>query len=303
MRLDMLRRPLIYLLAIVFSFYVLSASGCGMAGGLVKAISPAKASPKKRVLVLPLEDKAGLDPGISEKINADFISRLRGNTQLIIHEPTTGFSLAAGGKNQTAYSPTTSLVARAGEMGMHFLVKGAVNAVESAVKKTGIWPFRRVKKEYQLSMLLDIYDTTTRTLADTKLLSGSIRLEMEEGLEHSMKEVMEELSNDVLPGLVRKHAEAASKRLSSLPWSCRVVSAKAQEIEFEAGEDLAVRVGDLFEVYAEGEEIIAGSGRPVYLIGKRIGLARVVTVMPQRSVAVGQGKDDLSSARLVYFSP
>lgn len=297
------RRPLLYLLAVIFSFSVLSASGCGMAGWLVKAVSPSKASPKKRVLVLPLEDKAGLDPGVSEKVNADFISRLRANTQLIIHEPTSGFSLAGGGKGQTAYAPTTTLVARAGEMGMHFLVKGAVNAVESSVKKTGLWPFRRVKKEYQLSILLDIYDTTTRTLAETKVLSGSIRLEMEEGLEHSMKEVMEELSNDVLPGLVRKHAEAASKRLSSLPWSCAVVSAKEKEIEFGAGEDLGIRVGDLFEVYAEGEEIIAGSGRPVYLIGKRIGLAKVATVMPQRSVAVAQGKDDLSPARLVYFSP
>jgi hypothetical protein len=282
----------------------LLAGGCAGAGSIVKAISPGKAGPKKRVLVLPLKDQAGFSPQTVEKLNSDFINRLRSSPQMVVFEPASAFKAgqSPAGSQRTGAIPL-SVLQKASDMGMQAVVSVRINAVETTPRKTGIWPFRRAKKAYRAGLLLDIFDTATRTLAESSLMEDEISVRVEEDSDQDIKEIMEQLSSDIMPRLFIKQAQAAVKRLSSIPWSGRVLAVKDQHIEISGGEDVGLRQGDILDVFSRGEEIISGEGKPVYLLGRKLGLVKVESVMSDRSITSPLTGMDFSSAEIVYFRP
>jgi hypothetical protein len=284
------------------AFSLITNGGCTKAGNLIKAVAPGKPGPKKRVLVLPLSDRAGLAPQVLDKLNGDFVTLMRASTRLVVSEPTSLFLQGENMKNLSRGAASSSgAVQKAREMGIQTVISGVINAVEISPKKTGIWPFRRSKKAYQISLLADVFDTTTRTLVESSLVQGELLLEVEEGVDHNINEITEQLASEVMPRLIKKQADTVKKRIDALPWAGMILAVTEQGIEITGGEDLGIRNGDLFDVYTEGEEIIAGSGKPVYLMGKRLGTAKVVSVMSDRATAVPVGAASFSEGKVVYY--
>jgi len=298
-----LRRLNLIFLAVLLACCII-AGGCAGPGSIIKAISPGKALPKKRVLVLPFKDQAGFSTKTLEKLSSDFINHLRSSPLLIVFEPTSAFKpgeSSAGYKGPDAIP--LSVLRKASDMGMQAVVSVRINALEITTGKTGIWPFRRVKKFYRAGVLLDIFDTSTRTLAESGLMEDEISVRVEEDSDQDIKEIMEQISSEIMPKLFSKQAKTAVKRLAAIAWSGRVLAVKEGQIEITGGEDVGLKPGDILDVFSRGEEIISGNGKPVYLLGRKLGYARIVSVMSDRSMASPLMEMDLSYAESVYFRP
>ncbi len=280
------------------------AGACARAGSIIKAVSPGKADPKKRVLVLPFKDQAGFSPQAVEKLTGDFINRLRSSPRMVVFEPTSAFK---AGDNTTGLQKSGAIplpeLQKARDMGMQTVVSATINAVEITPVKTGIWPFRRSKKAYRAGMLVDIFDTATRTLAASSLVEDEIAVRVEDDSGQDIKEIMARLSSDIMPRLFAKQAQAAAKKIASIPWAGRVLAVKDKQVEITGGEDVGIRQGDILDVFSRGEEIISGEGKPLYLLGRKLGFVRVVSVMSDRAVASPLVEMDLSQAEIVYFRP
>lgn len=280
------------------------AGGCAGAGSVIKAISPGKAYPKKRVLALLLKDQAGFSAKTLEKLSSDFVNHLRASPLLVVFEPSSAFKPE---ENSTGYKGPDAIplsaLRKASDMGMQAVVSVRINALEITTRKKGIWPFRRVKKTYRAGVLLDIFDTSTSTLAESGLMEDEISVRVEEDSDQDIKEIMERLSSEIMPRLFLKQAKAAMKRLASIPWSGRVLAFKDRQIEINGGEDVGLKPGDILDVFSRGEDIISGNGRPVNLLGRKLGYARIESVMSDRSMASPLTEMDLSYAETVYFRP
>lgn len=279
-------KPVLLLLICLTLF---AASGCATTKKLYGKISPGSSGIKKRVLVLPFWDQAGLGEEKTERLTEQFLSLLNRDGAFVIER-----GRRSSSAQDRARSPEFGIVTdpeqarRAYQMGMNVMITAVFTPFDTQRIKTGIWPFRKIKDETEIAMYVNAFDVMNGTLLLTRLESVKVRTaadiitEDEEDLAEPTKiqpQIEEETLAKSFSEIVDGQASEVSSALRERPWYGRIMSSDASGTFINAGSDVGVVVGSVFEVLGIAETISSVTGQSLALLGPPVGEIKVTEVM------------------------
>jgi hypothetical protein len=288
---------------------LLGLNGCSTTKDFYQSVMPGETYTqlKKRVLLLPFINQADLGPEKVEEFTSRLTTQLNKQDDFLIirpKKPVPASSKIRSPGYGILIDPEQAQWAEA--MGMNVLLTVVIPPFEVQTEKKGIWPFRRFRRMLEISMVVNALDVTNGTLLLTHLESRRIRLpdpdELvvdEFDLSLDEKEIRTRFSQSYEPSeidpkklgeawteIIKDHASAVTETLGKHPWSGRILSVESQSILINAGQDVGLTQGTLFEVFSQGETIVSATGRTFSLLGRKIGEIKVVETMTQRASAV-----------------
>ena len=292
----MKKRYLMSVILLVMALFLSSLSSCTKTKAVFKKMVPKsvvkKMRPtpdlKKRVMVMPLIEHAGLGEEAGAFVTSTFLGVLKKSSHILIYESEKG-TVASSKKKLTGLGvvvPDHKLIKKADDLGMHAIITGIVNPVETNTKKAGIWPFRKYHKTYEISAVINVIDVMSQTLLLTQLESEKESVSSKEIERTNEKGLILELVRDLLPGILKRQASVVSKTVSKLPWTGKVLAAEDEHIKINGGKDVGLRTGVYFSVHNRGEAISSGGGKVLGLLGDKTGEVKVIAVEEDHSVAV-----------------
>ena len=274
---------------------LLAASGCSTTKNLTKKVLPDswarkimtnEADLKKRVMIFPFVDQAGVGPEMTKKLGHDFYEHLRETPNLLLYDPPDGiFSTQAMESPQFGVVTSSKLVDIATDMGMNALMIGVLNPVEIAVHKTGIWPFDGWKKIYTVSAAVNVIGTASKTLIYTDIALEEYDMSLEESGQLDQENYIRKITLEALPDLIHKLGSIMDFKVSDEPWTGKIVAVDGDTIMINAGKEVGLEGEAVFAVYSVGESISSGTGRTIHLLGETVGEIKVTSVMEKHSLA------------------
>lgn len=139
------------------------------------------------------------------------------------------------------------------------------------------------KRLIRLSAIGKIYDSTTGKLLESANFQASIK-DIAENRSFSTKNA--ELSDELLVAIAKDMAEKIANRVADVVFPAKVLIKRDKQITINRGDGTSVQVGQVWNVFAVGEELIdpdtkESLGREEVLVGK----ARITNVQPKLSTA------------------
>lgn len=261
--------------------------------GMPVSVKPDKSGLKKRVLLLPCLNQASLSPKRFEEVETQLISLLEKDQQLLLQKSDEPIATTVKMRSPKFGVVTdTDVAKRAEEMGTHVLVTVVLNPYELRLKRTGVWPFRKLKREVEISMVVNALDVINGTLLLTNLESEKLEYGVDEDLEEEMEgkkpempEIDDKTFSRVWSRIVQRQASSLTTALRKQPWTGRILSSNGTSIVVNAGSSVGLSSGKVFEVFSRGEAIRSAAGASVYLLGPKIGEIRTVEVMEHSASA------------------
>lgn len=301
------------ILLLLLCLALFATGGCATTKKLYGKMSPDTSGLKKRILVVPFWDQAGLGEEKLEQMTAQFLSLLNKD----------GVFLIERGRRPSAVpervrTPEFGIVTdpeqarRADQMGMNVMLTAVFTPLETQRIKTGIWPFRKIKDETEIAMYVNAFDVINGTLLLTRLESVKIRTvadildedwEAEENTEpqEAKPEIDEKTLTESLSEIVENQAEEVGSALRERPWLGRILSSDASGTFINAGSDVGVKPGSVFEVLGTGETVTSASGRTLALPGPAVGEIKVTEVMKDRALASGPEGLSFRAGQIIRF--
>ena len=284
-------------------------AGCSTTQKLYQTVMPGDTYTelKKRVLLLPFTNQSDLGAEQVEEFTSRLITGLNKKGYFLIIRPSSPVPTSAKIRSPgygILIDPEQAKWAE--DMGMNVLLTVVVPPFEVQTEKKGIWPFRKFRRMLEMSMVVNALDVTNGTLLLTHLESRRIRLpefdelEVDEfDLSFDEKQIRTRFTQSYKPSeidqnkldkawseIINDQASAITEALSEQPWSGRILSVDSQNILINAGQDVGLRQGTLFDVFSQGEAIVSATGRSFNLLGQKIGEIKVVETMNQQASAV-----------------
>ena len=299
------------LLLLLLCLALLAASGCATTKKLYGKISPGSSGLKKRVLVLPFWDQAGLGEEKLEKLTEQFLSLLNRDGAFVIER-----GRRSSAAPDRARAPEFGIVTdpeqarRAYQMGMNMMITAVFSPFDTQRIKTGIWPFRKIKDETEIAMYVNAFDVVNGTLLLTHLESVKVRttadfFDEDEDNPAEVKKIQPEIDektlDKALSEIVESQASEVSSALRERPWYGRILSTDASGVLINAGSDVGVTVGSVFEVLGTGETILSITGQSLALLGAPIGELKVTQVMKDQALASGPEGVSFKPGQVIRF--
>jgi hypothetical protein len=278
------------LMAFFFLFLFLEA-GCGTTQKVYRSFASNKSELRKRVLLLPIVDQAALGEGEVKSIASRLVSALTKDGNVVV-----GATPNPGSSAEKTKSPNYGIVIepdqakKAAQMGMNVLLTVVISPVDFTSRRVGIWPFRKVRHEGEISMVVNAFDLITGTLFLSHLESRKVRAEVgifeeeEEGTP-AKPEIDVDAAEKALVRIVNAQASQVSDALRKQPWSGKILSVTGNKIVISAGRDVGLTVGKVFEVYGLGEQIRSADGSFIAPLGLKLGEIKVTEVQESQAVA------------------
>jgi len=304
---SVLKPVLLLLLCLV----LLVAGGCATTKKLYSKMSPDSSGLKKRILVLPFWDQAGLGEEKLVQLTTQFLSLLNKDGAFVVER-----AQRSPGAADRMRAPEFGIVTdpeqarRADQMGMNVMLTAVFSPLETVRIKTGIWPFRKIKDETEIAMYVNAFDVINGTLLLTRLESVKIRTvaevidddweEEEDAEPQKIKpEIDEKTLAKSLSEIVENQAAEVSSALRERPWLGRIISSDASGTFINAGSDVGVVPGSVFEVLGTGETITSASGQPIALPGSKVGEIKVTEVMKDRALTSVQEGSSFRAGQVI----
>jgi hypothetical protein len=276
-------------------------------------MSPDSSGLKKRILVLPFWDQAGLGEEKLEQLATQFLSLLNKDGVFVIERVT-----RLPGVADRVRTPEFGIVTdpeyarRADQMGMNIMLTAVFTPLETQRIKTGLWPFRKIKDETEIAMYVNAFDVINGTLLLTRLESVKIRTTadiIDEDWEEEEKaepqkikpEIDEKTLTKSLSEIVENQAAEVSSVLREKPWLGRIMSSDASGTYISAGSDVGVVPGSVFEILGSGETISSASGRQLAILGAKEGEVVVTEVLKDRALVSVQEGSSLRAGQVIRF--
>jgi len=300
-------------LLLIFVPIAVAVSGCSTTSSLTRKvlpeswarkILPEQPNLKKRVMVFPLVDQAGLGTQTTARYSRKFYDLLKASPYLLLSEPPDGmFSSLAMESPQFGVITNSSLVDFAQGLGMNDLIIGVLNPVEISIRKTGIWPFDNWRKIYGISIAVNVIDTASKTLLLTHLELEEFPVDLDEAEELDEKAFIDQVSAESYPEIIEEQAEIVARKLREQPWTGRILAVENDSIMINAGKEVGLEPGKLFEVFVTGKSIPSGSGRAIFLFGEKIGAIKVNSVMESHSLAEPVSGGPFAPKQFIRYKP
>ena len=276
-------------------FLLIGSFGCSATKSTVETVLPRSMAKKilptgdylkKRVMVFPFVDQAGLGSERVEKLNREFYSLLEKSPSLLLYKSPDGmYSSLAMNSPQFGVVTSSVLVDVADHMGMNDLLIGVLNPIEISINKTGLWPFDSWKKIYVVSVAVNIVDIATKTLLLTQLDLKEFSIPLDEAENEDEQEYIKRVTAEALPEILEKLVEAVEDKLMENAFTGKILAIDEGTIMFNAGSEVGLNKGQVFDVFSIGQAIPSASGREVHLFGNKIGQIKTATVMEKHSLA------------------
>lgn len=271
-------------------FMILSV-GCAATQRVYSSVASDKSGLKKRILVLPILDQAALGENRIKSFESVLISALTKDGNVVVVAPSN-----PGAPSDKAKIPRYGIVIdpdqakKADQMGMNALITAFISPIDFSSRKWGIWPFRKVKHEAEISMVINAFDVITGTLFLSRIENRKIKAEVdfdeaEQEGQASKPEIDEKDAEKALNQIVQDQASAVSEALSRQPWSGRILSAGSEGVTISAGKDVGLSAGTMFEVFGMGEPIRSADGTFLTPLGIKVGEVKVREVMEFKALA------------------
>jgi hypothetical protein len=295
--------PVGFFILILFSMLI-GSTRCSTTKMVYNKIIPDKGGLKKRVLVLPLIDQAGLDEAKVKEINDLFLEALRKDDHFLIQEA----SMPPSSKKNSSPSPFDILVNPtfakwAESKGVNVLISATLHPIDVNSEKKGFWPILLIRQNLELSMAVNALDLANGTLFMTNLESTKLKMEKQKQMEgfevlqiesdykedkkdEPLSHVSDKKIQKALTAMVENQASAILDVLREEPWSGKILSIDGQRLIINAGRDVGLIMGSLFEVFGEGESIQSVNGRTYNLLGPKLGEIKVVQIKEDQASAV-----------------
>ena len=273
---------------IVILLFLIQGIGCGTAKSVYRNVTPGKGVLKKRVLVMPLLDQAGVGEEKASQITATLVDLLNEDEHLLVHK-----GINPSPSSQTVRSPEfgvvidSALIKNADEMGMNVLIVGVLNPFERTARRWGIWPLRKTRRELEISVSVSAVDLIDGTLLLTHLETRKRKTSTDDpGWELGKTKIDEDRLEKELSDILEDQASNITEELRDQPWRGKVISADGQSIVINAGKDIGLTNGSVFEVFEKGESVRSLNGRQFHLLGPKVGEIETVKVMDSYATAV-----------------
>jgi hypothetical protein len=292
---------------LLFLFPLIQTSGCATTKTVYKKVSKTvglkKPSLKKRVLVLPILDQSGLQERRVAELTVALVEFLNEDKELLALRASEALPLDTQLRSpRFGIIVDPDLAKRAEEMCMNAVVTAVISPFEIRRKKTGIWPFRGTKTEFEVSMVVNALDVTNGTLFSTNLESRRVKAQ-EEGdflvIEGKEPRIDGAALDKALPKIVKAQASAIADALQDHPWSGRILSSDKKGVMISAGQDIGLKPESIFEVFARGEPIRSASGRSLFLLGPKVGEIKTVEIMETYAAAVPLGETRFNAGQVI----
>ena len=266
------------------SFFALS--GCSTTKSVVDKIVPGAPDLKKRVMIAPLVDQAEFGRDRTAQIAANFVELLKESPNLLLFQGPRDIHSGTDSKSpEFGIVIPPELVQRAQDLGMNALIIAVLNPLEATTRKTGIWPFRDISRIIEISMTVNIVDTTSGCLYLTKLDSEEMDFLIDELPGRDENEVLDQIIEAKMPRILKRQSSAVIESLMKEPWTGQILSVEDGMIKINGGKDVGVRPDQLFTVFAQGETITCRAGRSFDILGKKIGEIKTTSIMEKHSLA------------------
>jgi len=265
--------------------------GCASTQRVYSSVVSDKSALKKRILVLPILDQAALGEDRIKSIESVLISALAKDGNVVVVAPPN-----PGAPSDKTKIPRHGIVIdpdqakKADQMGMNALITAFISPLDFSSRKWGIWPFRKVKHEAEISMVINAFDVITGTLFLSHIESRKIMAEVDfdEGEQEgqaSKPEIDEKAAEKALNEIVQDQASTVSEALGRQPWSGRILSAGSEGVTISAGKDVGLSAGTMFEVFGTGEPIRSADGTFLIPLGIKVGEVKVREVLESKALA------------------
>ena len=305
----MLNRFMRAALLLALMSLVLPLIGCGTAKSLYRKVRPERTELRKRVLLLPMLDQQDLGEGRAEALTERLVAYLEKDPNLVVYRnegPLPSTVKVRSPKFGIIVDP--DLAQKAEELGMNVLVTCVLNRYEIIdhgaglwpVNQIPVWPFSRKEPELEISVVINALDITNGTLFLTHMAKRSLEIPEEELDEEALfveeretrserdmiQAVPEEERKEAFEEILEEQAETLGDSLREKAWAGRVLSSAPEKIMINAGRDVGLNEGRVFEVYGRGDAIRSVTGRSLFLLGSKVGEIRIVKVLDRYSSAV-----------------
>jgi len=251
------------------------------------AISSIKATPSLSSSIRP-DKKVSLDR-IIESLDSQLIDRVnatrkfdvvgRSDLDQVMKEQDLGASGNVDAKT----------AAKAGKLaGAKYLLVATVDDFQDYVEKATFEGTGRTatKRVFRFSIVGKIYDSSTgKLLESANFQTGNDEFkQIEQERNYSVKDG--ELSDDMMVAVARTLAEKIAVRVADVVFPAKIIAKRDNLVTVNRGEGAGVAIGDVFNVYALGDEMIdpdtkESLGRDEVKVGK----VRITEVTPKFSKA------------------
>ncbi|HBF42561.1 MAG TPA: hypothetical protein DDW42_02810 [Desulfobacteraceae bacterium] len=294
---------------LIIFFLFFSFVSCSATKNIVKKITPAKDNLKKRVMVLPIINQAGAGSITASQITEIFVEFLKKSPHLLLYESPKGLSWPPTNKlNQFGVVfADDDLVKKAEDLGINAIITGILNPIEKTNKKTGIWPFRKSHTVYEVCVVINVMDISSKTLLLSKLESEEALADeekittYEEEVLTDKKEISDQMLRKSLTPILGHLASSVASKLLKAPWNGKILATRNTSVDINAGKDVGLKPGQRFDVFGLGESIAAKNGRILFLLGEKIGEIKVTSVGGKNSLAVPEAKEPLLPGQVIRF--
>jgi hypothetical protein len=241
---------------------------------------------KKRVLVVPVINLAGFSDQKAGGLTETWLTLLKKDLSLSI-TPLTGSERSQSAITFSELGVVTDplQVKKAEEMGMNILVTQVIEPLDYTAQKRGIWPFRTLKGEYEVSVVVNAVDIINGALILSSRETAQIKIgEVPEG--QTTPPVLDEgRLNETLNDIQKRQATALLDALGAQEWKGLILLDEGR-IKINGGADIGITKGSVFEVFGKGEPIKSVTGKIYNIEGIKLGEISVTEVTGDQAYAV-----------------
>lgn len=276
-------------------------ASAGAAKSMTELVVPGKGDGyRKRILVVSVINRAGIKEEEARRITSSFAELLRENKDFLVNllydVGTQGSDLSS---SQYGIVIDPAIVTKAESMGVDMLITATLDPFDIKTKKSGIWPFRKMKKQIDISMSMNLIDITYGTiiLTDAKTTRIKAGYDAAEG-EDNKWNVNYEILHKKLYSIMDDFASEISDSLDSYSWTGKIVLREDRTI-INGGKDIGVTGGSIFEVFDKGAPIRSVEGKDYFYLGPKVAEVRADEVMDSYTVVVPVNNEQLIEGQLV----
>ncbi len=246
--------------------------GCGAGRSVFKGFTNGDAVLVKRVKVLSFIDETHLDSHLGETFTAEFVSRLRAKPLVLLDERPLGLSLKTDMKSlRFGIVTPKAFIQKAEGLGINVLITGVLNPINVTTRRKGIWPFRKDRRFYEVSMVINMVDVSTGALLYTKMEKVEGRVPEDAEDVEDEKEFTIGLIRKSMKGILKRQVSDISDILSETPWTGKILGVEDKIIRIGGGQDVGIEPGLAFQVFSRGELIRSQSGQSYPVRGGKVG--------------------------------
>ena len=271
----------------LLSAWLLTAPASAQEGKATLAVASIKPTPSLATAIKP--DKKVEMGRILESLDSQFIDRINATRKFDVVGRSDLADILKEQDLGASGNVDAKTAAQAGKLtGAKYLLVTTVDDFQDYVEKATFEGTGRsaTKRVFRLSVVGKVYDATTgKLLESANFQTGNDEFKrIQEERSYSVKDG--ELSDEMMVAVARDMAQKVANRIADVVFPAKVLLKRDKEVTINRGDGGGVAVGDVFNVYALGEEMIdpdtkESLGREEVKVGK----VKITQVNPKTSTA------------------